>query len=154
MKLSIIVPDKMVVIDGIVHEGLDVSSLPPEVRAIQWNENFGEVEFFRDANGDHAPNAIINSLEIPAIQAVITKWNEAHTAAMTPPVLTSEDLIALCKRQAKDLLVDSDWTQQADVRQTLLNAKEFDAYRAVLRSLTLEPVEAPTWPTAPIPVWK
>jgi hypothetical protein len=56
-----------------------------------------------------------------------------------------------CKAQAKSLLAASDWSVLSDV--SLTNKADFESYRATLRSLALNPIENPTWPTEPQPVW-
>ena len=56
-----------------------------------------------------------------------------------------------CKAQAKALLAASDWSVLPDVGLT--NKSDFIAYRSALRNLALNPVENPTFPTEPTPVW-
>jgi len=56
-----------------------------------------------------------------------------------------------CKSQAKALLAASDWASLSDV--DLTNKADFIAYRSALRNLALNPVENPTFPTEPTPVW-
>jgi hypothetical protein len=56
-----------------------------------------------------------------------------------------------CKAQAKALLAASDWSVLPDVGLT--NKTDFESYRATLRNLALNPVENPTFPTEPTPVW-
>ena len=56
-----------------------------------------------------------------------------------------------CKAQAKALLQASDWASLSDV--DLTNKADFIAYRSALRNLALNPVENPTFPTEPTPVW-
>ena len=56
-----------------------------------------------------------------------------------------------CKAQAKSLLAASDWASLSDV--DLTNKADFIAYRSALRNLALNPVENPTFPTEPTPVW-
>jgi hypothetical protein len=56
-----------------------------------------------------------------------------------------------CKAQAKSLLAASDWSVLPDVGLT--NKADFESYRATLRNLALNPVENPTFPTEPTPVW-
>jgi hypothetical protein len=56
-----------------------------------------------------------------------------------------------CKAQAKALLAASDWASLSDV--DLTNKADFIAYRSALRNLALNPVENPTFPTEPTPVW-
>jgi hypothetical protein len=73
---------------------------------------------------------------------------------LTDPVPPNEDeLKAACKAEAKQRLVDTDFSQVADVVTILTNKAEFDAYRAAVRALYLAPVVAPTWPTRPTAVW-
>ena len=57
-----------------------------------------------------------------------------------------------CKAQAKQLLAATDWAALPDVG--LSNAIDFKTYRATLRDLVLNPVENPTFPTVPTPVWE
>ena len=57
-----------------------------------------------------------------------------------------------CKAQAKALLAASDWASLSDVNLT--NKADFITYRAALRSLALNPVENPTFPTEPTPIWE
>ena len=56
-----------------------------------------------------------------------------------------------CSMQAKALLQASDWASLSDV--DLTNKADFIAYRSALRNLALNPVENPTFPTEPTPVW-
>jgi hypothetical protein len=56
-----------------------------------------------------------------------------------------------CKAKAKQLLAASDWSILPDV--ALINKSNFEAYRAELRELVLNPVVNPTFPTEPTPVW-
>lgn len=52
---------------------------------------------------------------------------------------------------AKQLLVDTDWTQMSDVN--LINKEEFTAYRAVLRQIAVDPQIDVTWPIKPNEQW-
>ena len=67
--------------------------------------------------------------------------------------LTDDELVALCKSQAKQYLIDTDWSQTNDVLALLKNIKDFTDYRATVRDLFFNPVKAPKWPTPPAPVW-
>ena len=76
MKLSIIPSDGAVYKDGVSYSGLDLSSAPTNVHALQWYGTEGEIEF----NGRPKPqNEMITSLPAWAITAS-TKWDEAKTA--------------------------------------------------------------------------
>ena len=64
-----------------------------------------------------------------------------------------------CKQQATGLLYKTDWTTISDVADPaksnpyLMNQAEFIAYRSQVRALAVNPVENPTFPTAPTPQW-
>jgi hypothetical protein len=61
--------------------------------------------------------------------------------------------------RAKQELVDTDWCENASVRDTnntphLLNGADFDTYRLALRVIVLNPpVDVQAWPTQPQGVW-
>lgn len=86
MQVTIIVPDQAVTIDGVGYAGLDLTGLPENVRALQWDGVRGEVEFEpQRANGQLTvpPNQWVDSLD--PFQAAIDAWNAAHAAASLPP---------------------------------------------------------------------
>jgi hypothetical protein len=64
-----------------------------------------------------------------------------------------------CKAQATQILNSTDWTSIADVGDPtkanpyLVNQAEFIAYRSTVRGYAVNPVENPTWPTAPTEQW-
>ena len=64
-----------------------------------------------------------------------------------------------CKKQASQLLYETDWTTIADVADPtksspyLLNQADFVAYRSAVRQLAVYPVANPTWPTKPTEQW-
>lgn len=70
-----------------------------------------------------------------------------------PAAPTNAALLASCKAVAKQLLLDTDYSQVADVAATLKNLGEFVTYRAAVRELMLNPVANPVWPTPPVAVW-
>lgn len=81
MKLTIIREDGAVYKDGISYSGLDLSAVPTNVHALQFNDasNAGWIEFTQDDFGDKAANEKITSLPTWATTAM-TKWDEAKTA--------------------------------------------------------------------------
>ena len=81
MKLTIIHADGTVYKNSVSYSGLDLSSIPTNVHALQFNDdvNAGWIEFTQDDFGDKAPNENITSLPAWAITA-ITKWDEAKAA--------------------------------------------------------------------------
>jgi hypothetical protein len=56
-----------------------------------------------------------------------------------------------CKNKAKSLIANSDWSVLPDVNIT--NKSDFENYRSQLRNLILNPVEDPTFPEEPNPIW-
>ena len=64
----------------------------------------------------------------------------------------------VCKKQAKMLLADTDWSEMPSVTDVtltphLLNVAEFAAYRAALRGFIINPVASPSFPTVPTAQW-
>ena len=64
-----------------------------------------------------------------------------------------------CKAQATSILQQTDWTSIADVGDPtksnpyLVNQAAFISYRSTVRNYAVNPVENPTWPTAPTEQW-
>jgi hypothetical protein len=64
-----------------------------------------------------------------------------------------------CKKQASQLLFETDWTTIPDVANPsdsnpyLTNQREFMTWRSEIRQLAVNPVVAPVWPTQPTPQW-
>ena len=81
MKLTIIREDGAVYKDGISYSGLDLSAVPTNVHALQFNDasNAGWIEFTQDDFGDKAANEKITSIPAWATTA-LTKWDEAKAA--------------------------------------------------------------------------
>lgn len=81
MKLTIIRSDGAVYKDGYSFSDLDLSAVPADVHALQFNDasNAGWIEFVQDDFGAKAANEMITSLPAWATTA-ITKWDEAKAA--------------------------------------------------------------------------
>lgn len=88
-------------------------------------------------------------------------WTYVDGVFIAPPTPapTPEELIALCKSTAQAILSNTDWTAIPDVADPLksnpylANQPEFVAYRSTIRNYAVNPVENPTWPTAPTEQW-
>ena len=104
------------------------------------------------------------SLEaIIQMYAPVAYWREEEATVVAPAIgvggsvtVTAPepiDPLVICKAQAKVLLEESDWSQADDVIAVLLNKAAFDTYRALVRSLYLNPVAQPTWPERPQAQW-
>jgi hypothetical protein len=144
MRLTIIVVDNAVGKDGVFYLDLNLSScqIPSNVQALQWNESSGHIEF-----NTPIPNEEITSLPAWA-NACLEVWNVANTPI--PP--TPEQIIAENKAEAESLLLESDWSVLPDV--PLQNRTEWEAYRAALRQIAINPTLDPVWPTKPQVIWQ
>jgi hypothetical protein len=63
-----------------------------------------------------------------------------------------------CKKQASELLYETDWTTIPDVADSsnvpyLTNQAEFITYRSQIRNLAITPVANPVFPQKPEPQW-
>lgn len=63
-----------------------------------------------------------------------------------------------CKKQASELLYETDWTTIPDVADPanspyLTNQAEFIAWRSQIRALAVNPVADPIFPPKPVEVW-
>lgn len=99
MKLTIIVPDGAVYKDSFSFSGLDLSSAPSNVHALQWDNNAGWIEFKAEAEFRRAPNEDITTLPDWANTA-LTKWDEAkaaHEAAILAAAEAQAALAALAQ---------------------------------------------------------
>lgn len=92
MRLTIIVDDSTMYVDGESYANLNVSSAPEDVRALQWYGEFGEVEFRRSIVGGvfvHPANLSIT--ELPSwVLAIKDGWDAAKVVAqyVAPPAET------------------------------------------------------------------
>jgi hypothetical protein len=82
MKLTITRDDGAVYKDGHVYMSLDLSSIPSNVHALQWDNNVGWIEFNSEAEFRKMPNENITVLPDWASTA-LTKWDEAKAAQET-----------------------------------------------------------------------
>ena len=79
MKLVIVADDARVVIDALAYDGLDMSQLDSAIHAVQWNGEYGEVEYkpvFANGKITKVANQIITSID--AYQWAIDAWNVAN----------------------------------------------------------------------------
>ena len=147
MKLTIILADNAVYKDNLVYLDLNLSScqIPNNVRALQWNESSGHIEF-----NNSTPNEDITILPDWA-NACVSVWEAKDYETKNPPTPTSEELILKNESKAKELLINSDWTQLSDVNLT--NKSEWDDYRKALRAIATNPTDNPVFPVKPQSIW-
>lgn len=150
MQLTIIPIDGTVSENGKSYINLDLSScaIPANVRALQWKDTAGWLEFWDKQNEDIT--------ELPSwVNCCLAKWTEANTPVPPSPP-TAEDN----KQTAISKLNDTDWTTIPDVSDPtksnpyLANANDFVTYRNAVRQYAINPVAGDiTWPTLPQEVW-
>ena len=150
MLLTIIPIDGNVKKDGVVYINLDLSScaIPSNVRALQWQETSGWVEFWDQQNED------ITALPSWA-DCCLAVWTVANTPVPPSPPTAEEN-----KQTAINLLKKTDWTTIPDVSDStksnpyLSNVSDFVAYRNAVRQYALNPVAVDiAWSTIPQEVW-
>jgi hypothetical protein len=150
MLLTIIPVDGNVKKDGVGYIGLDLSScsIPSNVRALQWQETKGWLEFWDQQNE--------GITTLPSwVDCCLAAWTVANTPVPPSPP-TAEDN----KQTAISFLQQTDWTQIPSVSDPALsnpylaNKNAFDLYRNSVRQYALNPVAGDiTWPTIPQEVW-
>jgi len=89
MKISIIVSDKMVVIDGEGFEIDDMSFIDPSAHAVQWEDTKGFVEFVEDESGIKPLNSVITDFSPyqPAVDGWQAKKDEWEKMFITSTVV-------------------------------------------------------------------
>lgn len=87
MKLVIIPIDGAVYVDGYSYSGLDLSIVPSDVHALQWNNNKGWIEFKDNDDGTKPQNQSITELPQWALDCVQIWQN------YTPPAIEFENSI-------------------------------------------------------------
>jgi hypothetical protein len=110
-----------------------------------------------------APNAQWNLIDNNYSEI---QWFSPEVAQPTQEQVNAEMIrqdaqapIDACKKQAKALLYETDWSTIPDVANSavsnpyLVNASEFAAYRSQIRALAINPVADPVWPVMPTEQW-
>lgn len=153
MLLTIIPIDGNVIKDGLGYIQLDLSScaIPINIRALQWKETSGWLEFWDKQNEDIT--------ELPSwVNCCLAAWTVANTPVPPPP--PSPPTVEENKATAVGLLQQTDWTQIPSVSDPALsnpylaNKNEFDVYRNSVRQYALNPVAGDiNWPTIPQEAW-
>tara|TARA_R100000951_G_scaffold82460_1_gene70150 strand:+ start:4858 stop:5241 length:384 start_codon:yes stop_codon:yes gene_type:complete len=90
MKVSIIKEDGTIVKDGVGYGGIDLSALPSNFHAVQWDGSSGELETM-DGNGNTANTAIT---DLSPYQWCIDLWDALDVAVQADNVPAPEWLAA------------------------------------------------------------
>lgn len=160
MKLTIIVPDSSVYVDGVAYSDLSLIGIPANVRALQWQDTAGHIEF-----NDGTPNEDITALPFWAEDAynvwvnvdAEAKKKLAEEAAIAAAKATNSQ-VPLTDAQKLDIirierdkrLLSCDWTQLLDTPSNIDKAA-WATYRQALRDLTNSPNLDLNNPVYPIP---
>lgn len=73
MRVTVVKPDGVVCIDGLCFGEIDMTSVPPDVVALQWYETYGDQESINPIT-KRMENTIINSLD--GYENVIAQWEQ------------------------------------------------------------------------------
>ena len=151
MKLTIIPVDGNVIKDKVGYLNLDLSScgIPANVRALQWKETSGWLEFWDQQNEDIT--------ELPLwTNCCLVAWDAANQPPAPPGPPTAEEN----KKRAIFHLQQTDWTTIPDVSDPtksnpyLSNVNDYLTYRNAVRQYARNPVAGNiTWPIMPQEVW-
>ena len=90
MRITIIVDDKSMGVDGVFASPVDLSMLNPEIHAIQWHGEYGEIEFktkAEDGNLVKPANERLTSIEpylflLPAWEVAKVNFEAEQAAAV------------------------------------------------------------------------
>lgn len=162
MKLTLVKgSDNCLYIDGVGYV-IDTSSVPEDIHAIQWDGESGWIEYVPDAvTGIKPPNETIATLEeFENHKGLLEFWKIEHEKYTEYLNTVEYNPKRQNKTVAKTILNRTDWVELPSVsdpksKPTLTNKAEFDAYRAKIRALAINPPETLyDFPPAPAAVWK
>lgn len=134
MKLTIIVPDKAIILDGVYLNDIqqDLSWIPKDVRALQWDGQSGFIEYYPEYNLN---NKVIHNLDIYS-QAITDHKNELLRLEEEQKLIeSSKDYWKEFRRRRDGLLINSDWTQVSDSPLSEEKKEQWKIYRQQLRDL-------------------
>ena len=151
MRLTIVPIDNNVIKDNVpLNCAIDLSScaIPSNIRALQWRETSGWIEFWDQDNQDIT--------ELPSwVTCCVAKYDVAMAPKPDLPPTAEAN-----KETAVSLLQSTDWTTIPDVSDPtksnpyLSNVNDFVTYRNTVRQYAVNPVAGDiTWPTLPQEVW-
>lgn len=95
MRVSIIVEDGTVVIDGESISGIVLSSVPNNVSAMQWYDTYGEVEYF---------SSFIDGVMTKPVNTIITSLSDyqfaidAHAVAKQQLIDNAEEVVEITEK--------------------------------------------------------
>ena len=81
MKITIVADDMRVCLDSVCVDGCDLSLLDPSIHAVQWNGQWGEIEYksvFQDGQVTKPQNQVIT--DVTPYQWAVDVWSAAKAA--------------------------------------------------------------------------
>jgi len=137
MKLTIVIDDNIVIVDGAIFEiGMEAISVPSGVHALQWETSSGEIEL------NDGLSQVISALPSWANDCVA-----AHAAAVAAAAANAPTAIVEARMKRDALIAETDWWASSDLTMTVAQS----AYRQALRDITDQagfPYSI-TWPEKP-----
>jgi hypothetical protein len=109
----------------------------PEVKAIQWLENKGQLEYYDVSRNLLFGSDKYQSYVKPFVDLWQTEKERLEEEANRPP--TAEELAADTRAQRDALLASSDWTQLLDSPLPDAARAAWTVYRQALRDITDQP---------------
>ena len=88
-RVTIVPADGFVAVDGRGISGLDLSTLDPQIHAVQWYGTDGELEL---VSAPGSPGANITITDLAFVQPALDAWQAAADAIDNPPPPTPADL--------------------------------------------------------------
>ena len=156
-RITITPTDTRCSVDEVGYSGVDMSTVPADIHAVQWYDVEGWIEYKVNDQGIKPDNEVITSMA--PFEAVLASWatiDYNHKNPPAPPPPTAQQN----KDMAGILLMQTDWTQIPSVSDPaqsnpyLTNADAFATYRSAIRDIAINPVEGYIdWPKKPDPVW-
>ena len=155
MKLTIIPEDKLVIKDEYGIGNLDMSSIPSDVWAVQWDGTKGTIE--------KKDLSLTEISDISAYNDVIALYDAEYVKEPHPgyvaPAITTERYLKELRDNRNGFLVETDWTVMPDSPLSTSKQTEWKTYRQTLRDLPANVAEADyknywdreanVWPTQP-----
>ena len=162
MRLSIVVPDRSIAINNIGMGDIleDMSWIPEDVHAIQWDQTEGHIEYKPHLN---IPNQVITEIDFYYEKSLETldaekqrRDKEKEEAQEAIDAIT--DFSKGLRNLRNHRLSNCDWTALNDVALSPEKKQEWEQYRQVLRdlpSIVTNPKDLvkdpnhPDWPAPP-----
>lgn len=121
-RITIINEDKSMYIDGEAYSGLDVSSMPSELHALQWFDTFGHIEYITNDDGTTQANEPITELPL-WVDTIKVEWDKAK-AAKEQQDLEHEEFLNQVKSVADEIAIEAEKKAQWLAEQEILKQQQ------------------------------